>query len=157
MRSLCVHNFCYASQVWKQPSQRTEHRFTYAAATGLIVLYGGQGYNVDELPSINTTYTVEAKPDFWIYNLSTSCTCTRLILPCGCFCLELRWNRHGMSDDSNATLSTPRPRAVVQTSAPGTALIMVPALWGTVCVTMAGTVWIAPMVRGRVGHCTFAQ
>lgn len=56
--------------VWKQPSQRTEHRFTFAAATGLIVLYGGQGYNVDELPSINTTYTVEAKPDFWIYNLN---------------------------------------------------------------------------------------
>jgi hypothetical protein len=38
---------------------------------GLLMLYGGEGYEVDQLPAINITHKTRVNRDTWVYNLST--------------------------------------------------------------------------------------
>lgn len=56
-------------QVWLQPSQRANHRVAYHEGLGLMVLYGGDSYEVDQLAKTNVTYLTTVEADLWVYNI----------------------------------------------------------------------------------------
>ena len=67
-------------QAWMQPSQRSNHRVSYHEALGLMVLYGGDSFVVDQLPMINVTYPSTVKDDMWVYNISKCDGCCITVL-----------------------------------------------------------------------------
>jgi hypothetical protein len=55
--------------VWYIPSQRANHRMAFHASLGLLVLYGGDSYEVDQLHYSNVTYPSTVTDDMWVYSI----------------------------------------------------------------------------------------
>lgn len=54
---------------YQRPLPRASHRAIFHAENNEIIMYGGQGYLVEEPVNYSVTWTTEVKSDMWYFNL----------------------------------------------------------------------------------------